>query len=406
MENRDVLDSAYSWFRLGVTLTIATIGSVGIWAFIAVMPAVQVEFGVERGAASIPYAVTMLGFAAGNFFMGRAVDRFGAATSQMAAAALLGAGFAAAAFAPDIATLTVIHLAVGFGSSVSFGPLMADISHWFMRRRGVAVTVTASGNYLAGALWPWALSDVLAEDGWRTVYLILAGFAVCVAIPLSLLLRRRPPQEAMAVAAARAQAASVTAGLSPRALQWLLMLAGLACCTAMAMPQVHIVAYCVDLGYGPAVGAEMLSLMLLGGVVSRVLSGVAADWLGGVKTLLIGSFLQGVALCLYIPWDGLVPLYVVSTIFGLSQGGIVPAYAIIVREYLPPEEAGRRVGAVIMATIIGMAMGGWMSGWIYDLTGSYAMAFLNGIAWNVLNFAVIVTLMMRSRPRRGALSAA
>ena len=133
---------------------------------------------------------------------------------------------------------------------------------------------------------------------------------------------------------------------------------------------------------------------------------MAADWLGGVKTLLIGSFLQGVALCLYIPWDGLVPLYVVSTIFGLSQGGIVPAYAIIVREYLPPEEAGRRVGAVIMATIIGMAMGGWMSGWIYDLTGSYAMAFLNGIAWNVLNFAIIVTLMMRSRPRRGALSAA
>ncbi|MEO1614115.1 MAG: MFS transporter, partial [Pseudomonadota bacterium] len=275
-------------------------------------------------------------------------------------------------------------------SSVSFGPLMADISHWFMARRGVAVTVVASGNYLAGALWPWLLSDVLAEDGWRAVYLILAAIAAFVAIPLALFLRRQAPEEAMAVAAEKAAAAVMTAGLSPRALQWLLMLAGLACCTAMAMPQVHIVAYCVDLGYGPAVGAEMLSLMLLGGVVSRVLSGVLADWLGGVKTLLLGSFLQGVALFLYLPWDGLMPLYIVSTIFGLSQGGIVPAYAIIVREYMPPKEAGARVGVVIMSTIMGMALGGWMSGWIYDLTGSYAMAFLNGIAWNGLNLAVIL----------------
>ncbi|MEL7464161.1 MAG: MFS transporter [Pseudomonadota bacterium] len=396
------LDSPYSWFRLLVTLTVATIGSVGIWAFIAIMPAVQAEFGVERGAVSVPYAVTMFGFAFGNFIMGRAVDRFGAATAQMAAAALLAAGFVAATYAPNMAVLTAIHFVIGFGSSVSFGPLMADISHWFMKRRGVAVTVVASGNYLAGALWPWLLSDVLAEDGWRAVYLILAALAAFVAIPLALLLRRQAPEEAMNIAAEKAAAAVMTAGLSPRALQWLLMLAGLACCTAMAMPQVHIVAYCVDLGYGPAVGAEMLSLMLLGGVVSRVLSGVLADWLGGVKTLLIGSFLQGVALFLYLPWDGLMPLYIVSTVFGLSQGGIVPAYAIIVREYMPPKEAGARVGVVIMSTIMGMALGGWMSGWIYDLTGSYAMAFLNGIAWNALNFAVILTLMVRSRPRRGA----
>jgi len=167
------------------------------------------------------------------------------------------------------------------------------------------------------------------------------------------------------------------------------------------MPQVHIVAFCVDLGFGPAVGAEMLSLMLLGGVVSRLVSGLLADKLGGVRTLLIGSTLQCVALFLYLPFDGMVSLYVVSLIFGLSQGGIVPSYAVIVREYMPAREAGARVGFVMMATILGMALGGWMSGWIYDVTGSYMMAFLNGIGWNFLNIGIILMFLVSTRRRLG-----
>jgi MFS family permease len=168
----------------------------------------------------------------------------------------------------------------------------------------------------------------------------------------------------------------------------------------MSMPQVHIVSYCVDLGYGPAVGSKMLSLMLLGGVVSRLISGLMADRLGGVRTLLIGSALQCIALFLYLPSGGLTSLYVVSLVFGLAQGGIVPSYALIVREYMPSQEAGRRVGFVLMSTIAGMALGGWMSGWIYDLTGSYQMAFLNGIAWNALNIGIIALILMRTRTRQ------
>jgi MFS family permease len=171
---------------------------------------------------------------------------------------------------------------------------------------------------------------------------------------------------------------------------------------AMAMPQVHIVALCADLGYGVAVGAEMLSAMLLFGIVSRLASGMLADWLGGVRTLLIGSIGQGIALALYLPFDGMTSLYVVSMVFGLSQGGIVPSYAIIVREYLPPKEAGRRTGLVLMATVLGMALGGWMSGFVYDLTGSYAAAFLNGIAWNLVNLAVALYLLTRTGTRRAA----
>jgi MFS family permease len=400
-----VLDSRYSWFRLAVTLAVAVVLNFGTWAFILVLPDVQREFGLDRGSVSLPYTATMIGFAAGNLLMGRFVDRFGMTAVLLGSVALFAAGFWAAAATHSIVLLALLQAVLGFGSAASFGPLIADVSHWFFRRRGIAVAVTASGNYLSGAVWPLVIGGFLAQNGWRETYQLVGVAGLVLVVPLALLLGRRLPEAARAVADARAQANASAVAFSPRTLQWLLALAGLACCTAMSMPQVHIVAYCADLGYGPAVGAEMLSLMLFGGVVSRLMSGFLADRFGGVRTVLVGSALQCLALFLYLPFDALVPLYVVSLIFGLSQGGIVPGYAVIVREFLPAREAGARVGMVLMATVLGMALGGWMSGWIYDLTGSYRMAFLNGIAWNILNLAIAVLLLVRAGRGR-ALAAA
>jgi MFS family permease len=394
-----ILDSRASWMRLALSLAVSLVGNVGMWAIIVILPAVQAEFGTDRADASLPYTATMIGFALGNYFIGRAVDRFGVALSLAVSGVLIAVSFAAAAFAPNIATLSALQVLIGFGTAASFGPLIADVSQWFLKRRGIAVAIIASGNYLAGAIWPLILADVLAGPGWRTAYLIVAAATACIMVPLTLFLRRPLPEDAMQASETAAALRARTTGLSPRTLTWLLALAGIGCCVAMSMPQVHIVAYCVDLGYGPAVGGEMLSLMLMGGVASRLVSGVLADRIGGVWTLLIGSTLQMLALILYLPSDALTSLYLVSLIFGLSQGGIVPSYAVIVREYLPAREAGQRVGLVIMATIFGMALGGWMSGWIYDLTGSYQWAFLNGIAFNLLNIAVMLTILTRSRPR-------
>ena len=400
VKSSDVLDSRYSWARLAVTLAIATVGNVGMWAIIVILPAVQAEFGVARAGASLPYALTMIGFALGNLLVGRAVDRFGVTAALGGSALAIAAGFGLAAASGSVLMLSAVQFLIGIGTAASFGPLIADISHWFHRRRGIAVAIAASGNYLSGAIWPTLLSGVLATQGWRAAYLVLAVAVAGLVVPLSLLLRRRLPEEASAQADTLSRSNARAASVSPRTLVLLLALAGLGCCVAMSMPQVHIVAFCVDLGYGPAVGAEMLSLMLMGGVVSRLASGLIADRLGGVATLLIGSTLQCLALFLYLPFDGLVSLYVVSLIFGLSQGGIVPSYAIIVREYLPAREAGAQVGFVMMATIVGMALGGWMSGWLYDLTGSYRMAFLNGIGWNALNIGIMVLILARSRRRR------
>lgn len=400
MKNPDSLDSAYSWARLAVTLLIATVGSAGMWSIIVIMPAVQAEFGVDRADASLPYTLTMIGFAAGNLVIGRAVDRYGVSVSLIGATACITVGFVLSATSPSIYVMSAYQLLVGFGAAASFGPLMADISHWFLRRRGIAVAVTACGNYLSGVIWPILLTTVLGDPGWRTIYLVLAAISVMTMVPLALLLRRRVSAAATKIAGDLADANVRAVHFTPRMLQLLLVIAGIGCCIAMSMPQVHIVSLCVDLGYGPAAGAEMLSMMLLGGVVSRLVSGVVADRVGGVMALLIGSGLQCIALFLYLPYDGLASLYIVSVVFGLSQGGIVPSYALIVREYMPPQEAGARVGVVITATIVGMAVGGWMSGWIYDLTGSYQMAFINGILWNLLNIAIIGMIFVKTRSSR------
>jgi MFS family permease len=387
-------------------MLVATVGGVGMWAVVVVLPAVQAEFQVDRGEASLPYTVTMIGFAAGNVFIGRAIDRFGYMLPAIVAAIMIGCGFFLAAGSASILQFGLAQGLIGIGAAASFGPLIADVSHWFRRHRGKAVAGAACGNYLAGVVWPLAIETFMRGEGWRSAYVAVGIVCRATMVPLLLLLRRKSPSQGGVVDAAAAanHGAVKPMSVSPAALQLLLIFAGLGCCVAMSMPQVHMVAYCTDLGYGPTAGAHMLSLMLAGGVVSRLSSGVLADRIGGIPTLLLGSVLQCTALFLYIPFDGLASLYIVSLVFGLAQGGIVPCYAIIVREYLPAAEAGKRVGIVIMATIAGMAIGGWMSGWIYDQTGSYEAAFLNGIVWNLMNISVMTVLLFRSGTRRPAIA--
>jgi MFS family permease len=397
--NGDHLDSPYSFARLGLSMAAGTLTSVGMWAIVLVLPQIEKEFGVDRAGASMAYTGAMAGFAAGNLWLGRMVDRRGIALVIGVSGLIIAAGFAASAASGSIWQLIALQGVIGFATAAGFGPLIADLSHWFLKRRGIAVASAACGNYLAGALWPLLLKSTIEQDGWRAAFLLVAAIVLVGVPPLAFALRRRTPiADGVQPASARGFAGG-DLGLSPSALQTLLMVAGLGCCMAMAMPQVHLVAYCMDLGYGIAAGAEMVSLMLAGGVVSRLLSGYVADRIGGIRTLLVGSVMQCLALFLYIPFDGLASLYVVSMVLGLAQGGIVPCYAIIVREYLPAREAGERVGIVILATVVGMAAGGWMSGWIYDLTGSYQAAFLNGIAWNLLNIAVMTFLLARSGMR-------
>jgi MFS family permease len=396
-------ESSYAWIRLGIALALMTIGGSGMYSMSVALPPLQAEFGIARGDASLPFTLTMLGFGVGGIFMGRLADRFGVIVPVMIGATCLALGFTSAGFAQNLAQFAAIHgLLIGVGTSGTFVPLVADITLWFTRRRGIAVAIVMSGNYLAGTVWPPIMQHFIDSDGWRATY-IGTGLVCLVAMPplaLALALRRKPPAIA-GLSRAGARAASPDPerplGLAPGQLQGLLCVAGVACCVAMSMPQVHMVAYCADLGFPAARGAEMLALMMGFGIVSRLVSGWIADHIGGLRTLLLGAALQATALALFLPFDGLVALYVVSALFGLFQGGIVPSYPLIVREYFSPREAGARTGTVIMATLVGMALGGWMPGWIFDLTGSYRAAFANGIAWSLVTTTIAFLLLMRAR---------
>jgi MFS family permease len=395
------IESPYAWMRLAVSLLLMTIGGSGMYSVTVVLPRIQEDFGVARADASLPYTLTMIGFGLGGILMGRLADRFGVLLPVGIGALGLGAGFIAAGLAPSLWLFCAAQgVMIGLlGTSATFAPLVADTSQWFDRRRGMALAICMSGNYVAGAVWPPVMQYFIDSVGWRQTYVGIGVFCVVTMLPLALVLRRRPPVHIVAPSAvgAQAPASDRPMGMKPATVQTLLCVAGVSCCVAMSMPQVHIVAYCGDLGFGAARGAEMLALMLGLGVVSRLASGWISDRIGGLRTLLLGSILQGVALLLFLPFKGLVSLYVVAGLFGLFQGGIVPSYALIVREHFSPKEAGARVGTVLMATLFGMALGGWMSGAVFDLTGSYRAAFLNGIAWNLLNVTIVLFLLYRVR---------
>jgi MFS family permease len=406
---RGAADSSYAWMRLAAALALMTIGGAGMYSMAVALPPLQAEFGIARSDASLPYTLTMIGFGLGGIFMGRLSDRFGVMVPVLVGATCLGLGFIAAGSA---ATMWQFNLAqallIGFlGTSGSFVPLVADISLWFVRRRGIAIAIVMCGNYLAGTVWPPLMQHWIDAAGWRATFVGVGVFCLLTMPLIALALRRRPP--AIAAAAPAGSSAGLEAdrsrplGFSPAALQSLLCIAGVACCVAMSMPQVHMVAYCGDLGYPAARGAEMLSVMLGFGIASRLISGWVADRIGGLRTLLLGAILQAVALALFLPFQGLAALYVVSALFGLFQGGLVPSYPLIVREYFAPRDAGVRTGTVLMATLFGMALGGWLPGWIFDMTGSYRAAFVNGIAWNLVTTSIAAFLLFRARrPGRAA----
>jgi MFS family permease len=391
-------ESPYAWARLSVALALMTLGGSGMYVISVALAPVQAEFGVTRADASFPYTMTMIGFGLGGILMGRLSDRFGVMVPTMIGAICLGTGFVLAGNASSLWQFSLAHgMLIGLlGSSATFAPLVADTALWFNRRRGIAVAICASGNYLAGTVWPPIVQYGFDTIGWRNTYIATGIFCTATMLLLAFMLRQRPPAIATSAGGARFLGTEKPLGLSPNALTGILAIAGVACCVAMSMPQVHIVAYCGDLGYGATNGAQMLSIMLAFGIVSRLVSGWICDRIGGLRTLLLGSMLQGIALLLFLPFDGLVSLYIVSALFGLFQGGIVPSYAIIIREYFPPREAGVRTGIVLMATLFGMALGGWLSGAIFDLTGSYRAAFINGIGWNLVNLTIVLWLMRLS----------
>ena len=381
-----------------------TFGGSGMYAIMVVLPQLQKEFGTGMAGASLPWLLTTLGFGFGAIAVGRISDRHGIFLPSIGGAIFLGIGFVAAAHAQSLWALALIQGIVisMLGGAASFLPLVADVSHWFARRRGLAMSICVSGNFAAGALWPPVLQYLFDTIGWRAAFTWVGIGCMVAMLPLTFFLVRRSPVGQSLPPSAEGASTTRPLGFKPNTLQALLGFAGFCCCVAMAVPQVHIVAYCTTLGYGAVNGAHMLALMLAAGIVSRVALGWLSDRIGGLRTLLLGSSMQAVALTLYVPFDSLGSLFAISLLFGFFQGGVVPSYALIIREYFSAADAGTRTGIVLTVALFGMGIGGWAAGWIYDLSASYRYAFLLGMVANVINISIVLWLIARSMRLRPA----
>src|SRR2546428_3761932 len=187
-------DSPSAWRRLWVALALVTIGGSGMYSMAVVLPPLQAEFGIARADASLPFTLTMIGFGLGSVLMGRLSDRFGVIVPVLVGSVSLALGFVTAGFSQNLLQFTAIHgLLIGIGTSGSFVPLVADITLWFTRRRGIAVAIVMSGNYLAGTVWPPLMQHFIDTAGWRATYMG-TGVICLFAMPLfALALRRKPP---------------------------------------------------------------------------------------------------------------------------------------------------------------------------------------------------------------------
>ena len=393
------MGKAYPLIRLTTVLALMTLGCSAMYAGVMVLEPLALELETGRGNSSLIYGSFMIGFALGGVFMGRLADRLGIMVPAIIGSLALPAGFYLAAHASSILEISLAFcLLCGFlGSSFSMAPLIADISHWFSRRRGLAVGIAFSGSYVAGAIWPPILQRMFDTQGWRESFIDLALLTLILMTLMSLLLYPKPTTNVQLTTAGSNNSSLTNSAISAGSLQSLICLAGFGCCVAMAMPQIHIVPYVMDLGHPAMRGAEMLGLMLGFGIISRIGSGWLSDRIGGVATLLLGSTLQLAVLIAFLTGNSLVFLYGISIAFGLSQGGIVPSYTIILRAFFPPEQAGWRISTSFLFTVAGMAFGGWIAGILYDLTGSYTVSFLNAIGFNILNLWIAASLLKKSR---------
>ncbi len=391
--------AVYPLIRLTTVLALMTLGCSAMYAGVMVLEPLALELETGRGNSSLIYGSFMIGFALGGVFMGRLADRLGIMVPAVIGSLALPAGFYLAAHASSILEISLAFcLLCGFlGSSFSMAPLIADISHWFSRRRGLAVGIAFSGSYVAGAIWPPILQRMFDAQGWRESFIDLALLTLILMALLSLLLYPKPTTNVQLTTAGSNNSNLTNSAISAGSLQSLICLAGFGCCVAMAMPQIHIVPYVMDLGHPAMRGAEMLGLMLGFGIISRIGSGWLSDRIGGVATLLLGSTLQLAVLIAFLTGNSLVFLYGISIAFGLSQGGIVPSYTIILRAFFPPKQAGWRISTSFLFTVAGMAFGGWIAGILYDLTGSYTVSFLNAIGFNILNLWIAASLLKKSR---------
>lgn len=393
------IERPYGWAVVAASVLCMAVATGALYVVVVGLKPIAAEFGWPRSIPSLSYSLGLLGMGVGGIFMGRWSDRRGALQPLMFAGLMIPLGAYIASISTNAWVFVGTH-AIFFGvlgNAAFFAPLMANVTRWFDRRRGIAIAIVAGGQGLGGAIWPPVFRYLIENHGWRDTFVFYGIVALLTLLPMSFFLAPAPPAVAEGTQTANQHERDdgTLLGLQPNTVHAMLCLASVGCCVAMAMPMVHVIAHATDLGHPTARAAELLSALLGASVISRLAWGALSDRIGGLKTLMFGSLSQAAVLGFYIVTDSLPGLYTVSILFGLAYGGIVPAYTVIIRELFPLGQVGARLGFVYLFATIGMATGGVLGGYIFDLTESYRIAFAVGLAFNLGNLSMVIPLVRR-----------
>lgn len=397
------IESRASWVAAEAALAILSVAYGSTLLIVVGLRAMEVELGVPRSVPALAGALTFVGTGLGGIVMGWFADRVGIRTCVLIGTVSIAAGLALSSTGQVWALLVGHGLLIGLlGMGAIYPPLVTYVSRWFDRRRGTAIALIASGQYVAGVVWPAVFERLIAGSGWRLTYLCYAGVVLVGILPVAvLLLRPAPgaPGPGAGLAATRVPRARIL-GLRPNVVQAIACAAAFCCCVPMAIPQTHLVAFCGDIGLGAATGATMLSVLLGCAFVARQFWGVFADRHGGLMAVLAGSACQAVAVGAFLLTQNEAGLFAVAAAYGFGFSGIIPAYVVATRDLFPSAEASWRVPLVLFTGMSGMAFGGWFAGRLYDHFGFYAPAFGSGVAFNIVNLLLIGFLVLR-QPGRG-----
>jgi MFS family permease len=401
LQSSSSIETRESWVIASIALLVMMMAFGGAWITAVALKDIAAEVDGARSVPALASALAWLGSGTGGILMGRVAERIGARWTVLFGSLMIGLGLAISTLGPPWPLWIGHGLFIGLiGLGGINAPLYIYVSQWFDRRRGSALALISSGSYVAGALWPPVFERAIASIGWRETMLWYALAETVVIVPLAAIYFRRPPELLHLVTAAGSPASQARLLGLPRNLVFAMMCgAGVLCCIPMAMPQGHLIAFCSDLGISRSMGALMLSVLLGTAFLSRQIWGAISDRIGGLRTVLIGSAWQAVAMTCFLLTQNEAGLFTVAAAFGLGFSGIIPAYVLAVRELFPASEASWRIPTLLLFSGSGMAAGGWLAGLLYDHFGYYAPAFAAGIGANLLNLLVVAVLVMRQRRR-------
>ncbi len=395
----DSIESRRSWIAASLALALLAVCYGAPLPVVIGLKPIQETLGSDRSVVALAGALIWVGTGLGGIGMGWLADRIGIRATIAFGGVMSACGLALSSTG-SIWALYVGHgLLIGLlGNAAFYAPLLIYVSRWFDRRRGTALALISSGQYIAGMVWPSVFERGIEHFGWQMTMRGFAVVTVVLILPIALFgLSPAPEPVSTPLPLGRRTETTQVLGLPPSAVQVLLCLAGFLCCVPMALPASHLVAFCSDLGIPATQGAAMLSVMLGCAFVSRQFWGWFGDRHGGLLAVLAGSACQATAIGCFLLTQSEAGLFAVVAAYGLGFSGIIPSYVLAVRELFPSSQAAWRVPTLLFTAMCGMAFGSWLGGALYDHFGYYAPAFGAGVVFNLGNLVVVGLLVWRQR---------